>query len=53
MFEPDVQVTIRVPEAMKRWLEREAKRNYSNTSVVIRQAIKLLMKQRGSERDEE
>lgn len=53
MDRPVIQITIRMPEEMRQWLHREANRQMSSTSVLIRQAVLLLQKkiQREGEED--
>lgn len=38
---PD-QVTVRLADGQRQWLQREANRQLSNISALVRQAIKLL-----------
>lgn len=41
---PDVdQITVRLADGQKQWLNQEAVRQMSNASALVRQAIKLLM----------
>lgn len=53
MDRPVIQITIRMPEEMRKWLHREANRQMSSTSVLIRQAVLLLQRKIEREREED
>ena len=49
MLDGFVQLSIRIPPYMRIWLHKEADKDMSNISIIVRRAIKLLIDQKESE----